>query len=115
MLTAQEQAFAGYGIEAVLSGRDGLIHDREIRPEERLLEAHQLLGELLVAILVLPIQFRNAALEPVELTRWVGERLAYFKVPAHWELRRSALPRNAAGKVIKHLLDEGSENPYQEE
>ena len=43
---------------------------------------------------------------------WVAETLAYYKVPAHWQIRRTALPRNAAGKVMKHVLLGESENPF---
>jgi acyl-CoA synthetase (AMP-forming)/AMP-acid ligase II len=49
-----------------------------------------------------------------ELGRWVGETLAYFKVPSQWELRSEPLPRNASGKVLKYLLQDGAENPYLE-
>ena len=49
------------------------------------------------------------------LTAHVAERLAYYKVPAHWEQRAAPLPRNAAGKVLKHLLQVGAENPFLEE
>lgn len=41
---------------------------------------------------------------PDELARFCAETLAYFKVPAHWELRREPLPRNASGKVMKYVL-----------
>jgi acyl-CoA synthetase (AMP-forming)/AMP-acid ligase II len=50
-----------------------------------------------------------------ELTRHVAARLAYFKVPAHWELRREPLPRNATGKILKHVLTAGAVNPFVEE
>ena len=30
--------------------------------------------------------------------------LSYYKVPEHWEVREGALPRNAAGKILKDLL-----------
>jgi acyl-CoA synthetase (AMP-forming)/AMP-acid ligase II len=50
-----------------------------------------------------------------ELARWVGERLAYFKVPSRWELRRDPLPRNATGKVLKSVLTAGAVNPFVEE
>lgn len=50
-----------------------------------------------------------------ELSRWVEGRLAYFKVPAHWEFRREPLPRNATGKVLKHVLTGGAVNPFVEE
>jgi acyl-coenzyme A synthetase/AMP-(fatty) acid ligase len=34
----------------------------------------------------------------------VGEALAYYKVPAHWEVRAEPLPRNAGGKIMKRSL-----------
>ena len=39
------------------------------------------------------------------LTEWVGETLAYYKVPEFWEIRDEPLPRNATGKVMKHVSD----------
>ncbi|MCZ6785493.1 MAG: hypothetical protein O7G30_19525, partial [Proteobacteria bacterium] len=56
-----------------------------------------------------------AALTPAALTEWASQRLAYFKVPAHWELRREPLPRNATGKVLKQLLVTAGDNPFEEE
>ncbi|MDX1384515.1 MAG: class I adenylate-forming enzyme family protein [Thermoanaerobaculia bacterium] len=52
---------------------------------------------------------------PEELARWTGESLAYYKVPAHWELRDDPLPRNATGKVLKTILLEGGDNPFEED
>jgi long-chain acyl-CoA synthetase len=49
---------------------------------------------------------------PESLRAWVADRLAYFKVPAEWELRTEALPRNASGKVMKHLLEAPDDNPF---
>jgi acyl-CoA synthetase (AMP-forming)/AMP-acid ligase II len=62
---------------------------------------HDELGQEVMAIVV-PAD--GARVDVEELRRWVGEGLAYYKVPAHWELRGEALPRNAVGKVMKHLL-----------
>jgi hypothetical protein len=45
----------------------------------------------------------------------VAEKLAAFKVPAHFEVRSEPLPRNAAGKVLKGVLLGESENPFREE
>jgi acyl-CoA synthetase (AMP-forming)/AMP-acid ligase II len=73
---------------------------------------HPELGQEVKAIVV-PAE--GAAPDPRELKNFVRERLAYFKVPAHVELRASALPRNAAGKVLKHLLRDGGESPFLEE
>jgi acyl-CoA synthetase (AMP-forming)/AMP-acid ligase II len=50
-----------------------------------------------------------------DLAEWVSERLAYFKVPAHWELRSDPLPRNATGKVLKNVLTGEAENAFEEE
>ena len=49
------------------------------------------------------------------LAAWVGETLAYFKVPTRWEWRREPLPRNATGKVLKNLLPARAESPFVEE
>jgi acyl-CoA synthetase (AMP-forming)/AMP-acid ligase II len=53
--------------------------------------------------------------DPADLERWVRERLAYYKVPAHWELRRDPLPRNATGKVLKNVLLGEAENRFVED
>ena len=62
---------------------------------------HAELGQEVKAIAV-PAAGRS--FEPATLEAWVREALAYFKVPAHWELRTEPLPRNAAGKVLKNVL-----------
>jgi long-chain acyl-CoA synthetase len=73
---------------------------------------HPELGQEVKAILV---PRRGAKLETDELARWVAEKLAYFKVPAHWELRSEPLPRNAAGKVLKQVLTTDAANPFVED
>jgi acyl-CoA synthetase (AMP-forming)/AMP-acid ligase II len=55
------------------------------------------------------------SVEPRALAAWVGETLAPYKVPAHWELRRDPLPRNAAGKVMKHVLRGDAQSVFTEE
>lgn len=40
-----------------------------------------------------------------ELRNFVAERLAYYKVPAHWRLTSEPLPRTATGKVIRRALE----------
>jgi len=57
----------------------------------------------------------GAAIDFEALRGFVAERLAYFKVPAHWELRREPLPRNATGKVLKNVLTAGAVNPFVDE
>jgi acyl-CoA synthetase (AMP-forming)/AMP-acid ligase II len=80
---------------------------------------HPELGQEVKAIVVVPEDaLRGANAERVlaeELSRWVAGRLAYFKVPAHWEFRSDPLPRNATGKVLKNILTSGALNPFVEE
>ena len=73
---------------------------------------HPELGQEVKAIVV-PVE--GASLDAEDLRRFVADRLAYFKVPAHWELRREPLPRNAAGKVLKNVLTGHAENSFVEE
>ena len=73
---------------------------------------HEELGQEVKAIVV-PEEGRTPG--PAELAAWVGGRLAYYKVPAHWELRDALLPRNAAGKIMKHVLTGDADNPFVEE
>ncbi len=46
----------------------------------------------------------EASLSDDELRRFCAEALAYYKVPAEFEIRTEPLPRNATGKVMKHVL-----------
>ena len=73
---------------------------------------HEELGQEVKGIVV---PRPNAELSPEDLARWVGQGLAYYKVPTHWELRTEPLPRNAVGKVMKHLLDRKEDNPFSED
>ncbi len=57
----------------------------------------------------------GATIDPETLGAWVAEALAYFKVPVHWEVRSEPLQRNAAGKVLKHLLTGDEASPFIEE
>ena len=70
---------------------------------------HRELGQEVKAIVVAA---GDARIDTGELERWVAARLAYFKVPAHWEVRRDALPRNATGKILKNVLVDGEANPF---
>jgi len=70
---------------------------------------HEELGQEVMAVVV-PHPGSSPTVD--ELRQWVAERLAYYKVPAHWELRDRPLPRNATGKVLKQLLIEGGESPF---
>ncbi|RIL03976.1 MAG: fatty acid--CoA ligase [Proteobacteria bacterium] len=79
---------------------------------------HAELGQEVKAIVVPRDPPRGAAEENAlvaALVAWTSERLAYYKVPAHWELRAEPLPRNATGKVLKNVLTAGAMNPFVEE
>jgi long-chain acyl-CoA synthetase len=73
---------------------------------------HEELGQEVKAIVV-PKPGR--APEPAALAAWVGATLAAFKVPAHFEIRREPLPRNATGKVLKNVLVGDGANPFRED
>jgi acyl-CoA synthetase (AMP-forming)/AMP-acid ligase II len=73
---------------------------------------HEELGQEVKAIVV-PRPGRDP--QPAALAAWVGATLAAFKVPAHFEIRRDPLPRNATGKVLKNVLLGESANPFRED
>jgi acyl-CoA synthetase (AMP-forming)/AMP-acid ligase II len=73
---------------------------------------HPELGQEVKAIVVLE---PGRAFDREALARFVAGRLAYYKVPSHWQLRSEPLPRNATGKVLKHVLASDAENPFVEE
>jgi acyl-CoA synthetase (AMP-forming)/AMP-acid ligase II len=61
----------------------------------------EILGQDIKAVVV-PVS--GATLHTDELAAWCAETLAKYKVPAVWEVRVEPLPRNAAGKILKHEL-----------
>jgi long-chain acyl-CoA synthetase len=73
---------------------------------------HPELGQEVKAIVV---PREDSQLDLEELAAWTAQALAYYKVPAHWEIRNSALPRNASGKVMKHHLRDGTDGGLVEE
>jgi acyl-CoA synthetase (AMP-forming)/AMP-acid ligase II len=56
------------------------------------------LGQAVAAIVVC----RDVSAD--ELRAFAAERLAYYKVPAHWRLTETPLPRTATGKVVRRGL-----------
>jgi long-chain acyl-CoA synthetase len=63
--------------------------------------SHPLLGEVPAAA----VQLRPGATVSEDMLKdFAGERLAAFKVPVHFRLSRSPLPRNQAGKLVKQAL-----------
>jgi acyl-CoA synthetase (AMP-forming)/AMP-acid ligase II len=73
---------------------------------------HEELGQEVKAIVVFE---EGATLEPEALTAWVAAALAYYKVPSRWETRKSPLPRNATGKVLKNALRDAQHSMFIEE
>lgn len=73
---------------------------------------HPELGQEVKAIVVLR---SDLSAGPEELRAWCAESLAAYKVPVHWEIRAEPLPRNAAGKVLKHVLRGEASNVFVEE
>jgi acyl-CoA synthetase (AMP-forming)/AMP-acid ligase II len=73
---------------------------------------HEELGQEVKAVVV---PRAGARPDPAALAAWVGETLAAYKVPAHWEVRAEPLPRNAAGKVLKNVLTGAAHNAFIED
>jgi acyl-CoA synthetase (AMP-forming)/AMP-acid ligase II len=73
---------------------------------------HEELGQEVKAVVV---PREGATPDTEALAAFVGESLAAYKVPAHWEIRVEPLPRNAAGKVLKNVLAGEAENQFIEE
>lgn len=74
---------------------------------------HRELGQEVKAVLVLSEGVAES--DPEALKAFVAEKLAYFKVPAYIEVRTEPMPRNATGKVMKHVLSGEAENAFVEE
>ncbi|WP_399037355.1 class I adenylate-forming enzyme family protein [Streptomyces sp. ASQP_92] len=81
---------------------EGVLHDHPAVLDAAVLGVpHPVLGEEVAAV----VQVRaDAEVSEEELRAHVGAVLAGFKVPARVVVRRGALPRNAAGKVVKGEL-----------
>ncbi len=73
---------------------------------------HRTLGQEVKAIVV---PREGASLDEADVQAFVGETLAYYKVPSTVELRWEPLPRNATGKVLKPVLLGEAENTFEEE
>jgi long-chain acyl-CoA synthetase len=76
-------------------------------------ESHRLHGEIPVAFVV---PRPGAGIDPEQLRDWCRENLGRHEVPRRFELRQ-ALPKNAAGKILKRELrrrgelERGVDNP----
>lgn len=62
------------------------------------------------AVAVVVVCSSAAAMQPgpmpdeADLRIWLSERLAYYKVPAHWRITTEPMARTATGKVIRRAL-----------
>ena len=72
---------------------------------------HDDLGEEVMAI----VYAKKSDVDDLELSAWVAKDLADFKVPSKWKFVHSPLPRNASGKLMKHVLIDTSKNTMVEE
>ena len=52
----------------------------------------------------------SADIDTSELEKYLEDNLAKFKVPSTWEIIDPPLPRNASGKVMKHVLIDKNAN-----
>ena len=52
----------------------------------------------------------DAEIDTLELEKYLEDNLAKFKVPSTWEIIDAPLPRNASGKVMKHVLIDKNAN-----
>jgi acyl-CoA synthetase (AMP-forming)/AMP-acid ligase II len=70
------------------------------------------LGQRVKAVIV-----PNPGARPSDETirTFCAETLAYFKIPELIEIRTEPLPRNATGKIMKHVLEGAGENTFIEE
>ncbi|MEE2032359.1 class I adenylate-forming enzyme family protein [Rhodococcus chondri] len=59
---------------------------------------HADLGQEVVAVVVLR---PGSDVTDEDLREFCSERLAHYKVPAHWKITRELLPRNATGKIVR--------------
>jgi len=63
--------------------------------------AHHDLGQEVAAVVVVGA---GAEVTEQELTGFLRDRVARYKVPSRWVLTDQPLPRNATGKVVRHRL-----------
>ena len=58
-------------------------------------------GHVRQEVLAIVVPRSADAVDVDALRDWVAARIAAFKVPVHWVVRREPLPRNATGKLLK--------------
>ncbi len=57
----------------------------------------------------------GSVITAAELQAFCADQLAYYKVPEELEITTQPLPRNATGKVMKHVLSGDADNTFVEE
>jgi acyl-CoA synthetase (AMP-forming)/AMP-acid ligase II len=71
------------------------------------------LGQAVKAVIV---PRRGHTIDVDGVRAWAAEQLAYYKVPAYWDVHAEPLPRNAGGKIMKDVLrDASTETGFVEE
>jgi len=70
------------------------------------------LGERVKAVVV---PKPGTAPDADSIRAFAADKLAYYKVPEIVEIRSQGLPRNATGKVMKHVLRGEATNTFVEE
>jgi long-chain acyl-CoA synthetase len=73
---------------------------------------HPIFGQEVKAVVVLE---PGSTVTPAALKQFCAEVLSNYKVPAHVEIRDEALPRNASGKIMKHVIAGQAENTFEED
>lgn len=73
---------------------------------------HRVLGEEVKAVVR---AHDDVAVDEPALREFLAPRIAPFKIPAIFAFTREPLPRNVTGKILKHVLRDGSRNIFQDE
>ena len=73
---------------------------------------HDMLGQEVKAIIVIA---PDTNITDLDVHEHCKKTLSVYKIPAYVELRTERLPRNPSGKILKHVLADGSEAGFVEE
>ena len=73
---------------------------------------HDILGQEVKAIIVIA---PDTNITDLDVHEHCKKSLSAYKIPAYIELRSERLPRNPSGKILKHVLADGSEAGFVEE
>ena len=73
---------------------------------------HRVLGEEVKAVIR---PYEGDPIDEPALRDWLAPRISAFKIPAIFVFTSEPLPRNVTGKILKHVLRDGSQNIFQDE